>query len=116
MTTTTHVEPACPDPAGPLATAASLVATAALVNNASTAPIAVSVAGAVIDVQVPTYAGDEPTRVAVVAAYAAVLGSQIQHRGARGGAQALIETRGVIAGHPVHVYTLATAADEQEQR
>jgi hypothetical protein len=114
--TTTPIEPACPDLAGPLATAASLVTTAALVNNASVAPIAVTVAGAAIDVQVPTYAGDEPTRAAAVAAYAAVLGSQVHHRSGEHHTRALIETRGVIAGHPVHVYTLAEAADEQEQR
>jgi hypothetical protein len=66
--------------------------------------------------RIASLAGDESSRAAAVAAYAAALGSRVPHRSGEHLTRALIETRGVIAGYPVHVYTLAEAADEQEQR
>lgn len=115
MTTATPpVEPVCPDLAGPLAAAASLVATAALVAAAGAAHISVTVAGAAINVQVPTYAGDEPTRAAAVGAYAHALGSPVQRRVGETSPHTWIEARGTIAGHPVHVWTIADP-DQQER-
>ena len=104
-----------PDLAGPLATAASLIATAALVDAAGTAHVSVTVSGAEISVQVPTHAGDEPARAAAVAAYAHALTAPVHRRA--GGSHTWIETRGAIAGHPVHVWTTADrTADPGGQR
>jgi glycerophosphoryl diester phosphodiesterase len=113
MTTTVATSP---DLAGPLASAASLVATAALVGAAGAGThVSVTVAGADIDVQIPAYAGDEPTRAAAVGAYAHTLGTGVHRRVGEHSPHTWIETRGKIAGHPVHVWTVADPADQQER-
>jgi hypothetical protein len=94
-----------PDLAGPLTTAASLIATAALVDAAGAAHVSVTVSGAEISVQVSQHAGDEPARAAAVAAYAQALTAPVRRR--VGGSHTWIETRGAIAGHRVHVWTIA---------
>src|SRR3954454_2952247 len=93
-----------PDLAGPLAAAASLIATAALVDAAGAAHVAVSVSGAEISVQVPQQAGDEAARAAAVAAYARALPPPVHRRAGTASPHTRIETRGAIAGHPVHVW------------
>lgn len=113
ISTTTPVEALRPHLAGPLAAAASLVATAALVAAADAGHVSVTVAGSEINVQVPGYAGDEATRAATVGAYAHVLGTSMARR--RGSPHTWIETRGAIAGHPVHVWTIADPANGQER-
>jgi hypothetical protein len=95
---------------GPLVTAASLIAAAALADAAGAAIVSVTVSGAEISVQVPPHAGDEPARAAAVAAYANALSTPVHRRA--GGSYHWIETRGVIAGHPVHVWTTTDPATE----
>jgi hypothetical protein len=96
---------------GALATAASLIATAALVGAAGAGEVSVTVSGTDISVQVPTYAGDEPARAAVVACYAYALSAPMRRH--LGGSHTWIETRGAIAGHPVHVWTIADPIGER---
>lgn len=68
-----------PDLGNALITAASLIASAALVSAAGATAVSVTVSGTDISVQVPPHAGDEPTRAATVAAYAHALTAPV-HR------------------------------------
>jgi hypothetical protein len=92
------------DLAGPLTTAASLIAIAALTKATGTVPVSVTVSGTDISVQVCRHAGDEPARAEAVAAYAHALAAPVRRR--HGSRDTWIETRGAIAGHPVHVWTI----------
>lgn len=103
-TTVTMAEPELPHA---LATAASLIATAALVGATGAAAVSVTVSGIDISVQVPTHAGDEPHRAAVVACYAHALSAPVHRHTSTHSPHTWIETRGAIAGHPVHVWTVA---------
>ncbi|MFV2128382.1 hypothetical protein ACFHWS_28300 [Micromonospora sp. LOL_013] len=109
MTTTTTMT------VGALAAAASLLATtAALTRAAAATRVSVTVADVNIDIQVPDRTGGEADRVAVVAAYAHALSTSVRRR--TGGAHTWIEARGTIAGHPVHVWTVADADAEPATR
>jgi hypothetical protein len=102
-----------PDLSGALATAASLIATAALVRAAGAAvAVRVVVSGTDITVQVPPRGGDQNARDAAVAAYAQVLGTQVTRQHSRAGTQAWTETRGCLGGHDVHVWTITDPAQE----
>jgi hypothetical protein len=107
---TTAVPPAA-DLADPLTTAASLLAAAALAQTAAAAPVAVTVSGGEISVQIPAHAGDQRCRAAAVAAYAHALHTPVHHR--RGGRHGWIEAHSAIAGHPVHVWTIADPDPER---
>jgi hypothetical protein len=96
-----------PDLSATLIAAASLIAAAALVDRTGVTGVSVTVCGSDINVQVPTYIGDEPTRAAAVAAYARALSAPVQRVTDR---HTWIRTDGVIATHPVRVYTLAEPA------
>jgi hypothetical protein len=109
MTTTTAMPP---QGAGSLATAASLIATAALVDAAGTTDVRVVVCGTNIGIQVPPGAGDQALREATVAAYARVLGAQVTREHHRNRIEAWTETRGVIGGLDVHVWTITDPSQE----
>jgi hypothetical protein len=98
---------------GALSTAASLIATAALVSAAGAASVSVTVSGTDINVQVPTHAGAEADRAASVAAYAHALRAPVHRRNGPYSPHTWIETRGAIAGHPVHVWTIADPARQE---
>jgi hypothetical protein len=100
------------DLSGALATAASLIATAALVHAAGTAEVSVVVSGTHIDIQVPPRGGDQAARDAAVAAYAQVLGAQVTRQHSRISAEAWTETRGDLGGHDVHVWTVTDPSQE----
>lgn len=100
--------------AGPLASAASLLAAAALTDAAGAAHVSVTVTGAEISVQVCQHTGDEQARTAAVAAYAQALGTVMERRTAPGSPHTWIEARGAVADHPVHVWTTATPTDAQK--
>lgn len=101
-----------PDLPGALATAARLLATAALVHVAGTAAVRVVVHGADIDIQVPPGSGAQSARDAAVAAYAQALGTEVTHQHDRACLQAWVETRGRIGGHDVHVWTITDPSAE----
>jgi hypothetical protein len=92
-----------------LSAVACLVATAALVRAAGVADVRVVVAAGRISLQVPLGAGDQAARIAAVAAYAHVLGSQVTERDTRTGVrgETWVETWGQIDGHEIHVWTIA---------
>jgi hypothetical protein len=96
-----------PDLGNALITAASLIARAALVSAAGATAVSVTVSGTDISVQVPPHAGNEPTRAATVAAYAHALTAPVHRHRDRHSVHTWIETRGAIAGHLVHVWTVA---------
>ncbi|GAA2708953.1 hypothetical protein ACFY2R_17985 [Micromonospora olivasterospora] len=91
--------------ASALTAAASLLATAALMDAVGTQRVSVTVADVDIDIQVPARTGTEAARAAVVAAYAHALSTPVHRRA--GGPHTWIEAHGTIAGHPVHVWTIA---------
>jgi hypothetical protein len=97
---------------GALGTAASLIATAALVHAAGAAGVRVVVSGTDITVQIPPRGGDQAARDAAVAAYAQVLGTQVTRQHNLTGTEAWTETRGDIGGHDVHVWTIADPSQE----
>lgn len=99
------------DLASALTTAASLIAVAALVNTAGAAAVSVAVTGTDINMQVPQHAGNEATRAAVVACYARALDAPVRRHHDQYSAHTWIEARGAIAGHPVHVWTIADPAE-----
>jgi hypothetical protein len=109
MSTTAFPAPGLP---GALATAACLIATAALVHAAAAVQVRVVVSGTDITVQVPPRGGDQPARDAAVAAYAQVLGTRVTRQHSRVGAQAWTETRGTLGGHDVHVWTITDPSQE----
>jgi hypothetical protein len=94
-----------PDLPTALTGAASLLAAAALVSAAGGVPVSVTVSDTDISVQISRHAGDQAERSATVAAYAQVLHAEVSRRPSSGG-DGWIETRSVIGGHPVHVWTL----------
>ncbi|NLU78897.1 hypothetical protein HCA58_11010 [Micromonospora sp. HNM0581] len=96
---------------GALTSAASLLAAAALVEATATAGVLVTVSGTDIDIQVPAHTGGQPARTQVVAAYARAVSAPVRRR--RGGANTWIEAHGTIAGHPVHIWTVADQVAEQ---
>lgn len=102
-----------PDLAGPLASAASLVATAALVGAAGAAHVSVTVTGTQISIQVPQHAGDEAARTAAVARYAHALSAPVHRRSGHHSPHTWIEAHGAIAGHPVHVWTIADTTTQE---
>ncbi len=101
-----------PSQNSPLVTAASLLATAALVTAAADTHVSVTVSGERISIQIPTWGYDEPTRAATVAAYAHTLGTPVSYR--PGSRDSWIETHGVISGHSVHVWTAIESIDRKE--
>jgi hypothetical protein len=101
-----------PDLATALATAASLIATAALVRAAGAAAVRVVIADTDIDVQVPPRAGDQAAREQAVAVYAEILGVAVTRRHSRLGSEAWIEAHGGIGGHDVHVWTVTDPSQE----
>lgn len=91
---------------GVMTAAASLLAAAALVDTAgSTTTVSVTVSDTDISIQVGRHAGDPTIRAAAVAAYARALHTPVVHTPASGQGT-WVETRAVLAGHPVHVWTL----------
>jgi hypothetical protein len=101
-----------PSQNNPLVTAASLLATAALIEAAADADVSVTVSGERISIQIPTWGDDEPTRAATVAAYAHTLGTPVSYR--PGSRDSWVETDGVIGGRPVHVWTAIESIDRKE--
>jgi hypothetical protein len=102
-----------PDLSGALASAACLIAAAALVRAADAAvAVRVVVSGTDISIQVPPRGGDQAARDAAVAAYAQVLGTQVTRQHSRIGAEVWTETRGGIDGHDVHVWTITDPSQE----
>jgi hypothetical protein len=100
-----------PDTVAALAAAASLLSCAAALGAAvDTGHVSVTVGPTGISVQVNQHSADEATRTAIVAAHAGVLAAAVT-RGRRHSPHTWIETRGVLAGHPVHVWTIADDAD-----
>jgi hypothetical protein len=95
-----------PDLSGALGTAASLIATAAVIHAAGAAQVRVVVSGADIDIQVPPASGEQSARETAVAAYAQVLDAPVIRRHSRMGTEAWTETRGDVGGHDVHVWTI----------
>jgi hypothetical protein len=96
-----------PDTCSALRAAASLLAAAALLAAAGDARhVSVIVDDTDISVQVSQHAGDPTARAAAVAAYAELLHTTITRRPDPTGPDCWVETRGDIAGHPVHVWTL----------
>lgn len=88
-----------------LVTAASLMAAAALVDQAGAADVSITVNGRDISVQVPTHNGDEPARSDTVAAYALALDVPVLRKPTA--QHTWIEAYGVIGAHRIHVWTIA---------
>jgi hypothetical protein len=97
-----------PDTIAALAAAASLLSTAAVCGAAvDTEHVSVTICLTGISVQIGQHVADETARTAIVAAHARVLATTVARRRTPHSPHTWIETRGVLAGHPVHVWTIA---------
>ena len=101
-----------PDLSSALATAASLVTTAALVHAVGVLDVRVVVSGTDIDIQVPPPGGGQAARETAVAAYARILGASVTRQHSRVRTEAWVQTRGALAGHNVHVWTVTDPLQE----